>query len=127
MSIFFKSFKVVHFKPTTDRLQQLREHVLIHQNDDNRFKNHWPEEATIPDKFEKYRSEFLDFLRALAHIYNGHICLITTAKHFIGLTETNIRPVHNATYRAGPTDIQFLVTGVDRILQEEAIELVIKE
>lgn len=50
-----------HYKPATDRLQQMEEHETVQQTDDDRFNNDSRDEITIANKREEHCPEFLAF------------------------------------------------------------------
>lgn len=117
----------MHYKPISDRPQQMERHEMVQHHEDERLNWNWQDKVTVAVKYEQPRPEFLKHLEERGIIWYGPLGRILTAKDRIELTYNNLRIVHSAPYGAGPKARQFVATAIDCTLQEDVIERVTTE
>lgn len=67
------SLNVVHYKPTPNRLQQMKRHEIVQQTDDYSLNNVWCVDITTDDKYEEHRWKFLEVLEEFSNMWDGHL------------------------------------------------------
>lgn len=55
-------------------------------------------------------------------MWDGHLGQVKIEKHHIKLTPENTKPIHSASYRAGPEARELGKAEVDKMLSQKAIE-----
>lgn len=117
----------VHYKQTTDRLEQTAEHETLKEEDESNLKKDWPEDVQLPVRFKTSRPEFINMLGTFESMSDDHLERINAARHRIDLLNDEVRSVHSALYRAGPTARQFAAAEGNRLIAKKVIEPITTE
>lgn len=102
------SVNTKHYKPAPDRLQQMHQHEIVQQHDDERRNSSLRGEVTIADRYEKHRIRFVKMPEKLGAILVGHLVQIITSRHRANLISSDVWAVQSVPYQAGPAAKQFL-------------------
>lgn len=74
-----------------------------------------------PRLVRDHRDEYLQLLSEFRDTGNGHFGGIKKSKPRIDQTSDDIRPVHSASYRAGPAARHFAEKGIQKMLQKAVV------
>lgn len=60
--------------------------------------------------------------KVLESVWDAHLSRMNQFKHRVDLLNKEIRPVNTASFRVGPTERQFVMAEINRVLAEMVIE-----
>lgn len=117
-----KPFYTTHYKPTTDRLEQMAENDTVKVKNEEKLKKDRLVDVHLPAKFKTHRRAFLELLEEFKSMWDEHLGHIHVSKRCIDLLTDKVKLVYSAHCQAGPTASKFAVAEVNRIIAEKVIK-----
>lgn len=108
-----------HHLQQIDKLQQIKNHEQVSQEDEIKTTEDCQNDIAIPDKYVDRSYEFPQLLSDLDLMWGERFGRVNTARHRIELTFTYICQVHSASYWASPAARQFTVWEIQKMFPEK--------
>lgn len=77
---------------------------------------------TVTPRFKEHRQALLEMLEEFESLWYRRLRLINIVRHQIELLNDEIRLVHSALYRAGPTARKFAAAEIDQMITQNVNE-----
>lgn len=112
----------MHYKPTEDQGSQMACKTVIQDDDAVQLAKDWRENVHTSEMYSAYRTELIDMLNKFQSMCNGHLGLISIAKHRTKFLEEGTQLVRSAQYGDEPNSREFEKVEVKKMLSQSTIK-----
>lgn len=101
---------------------QMRNREDVKKNDEELLKQDLGNVGMIANAYIKFKDEFIDNLSDFKSMWDGHLGRVRNAKHWIGLSESDAKPINSSLYHTGPKARELEKKKIGKMLSRRVIE-----
>lgn len=92
------SINAVHYKPNSNRLEQMAEHKAVKEKHEATLNKDWKEDGQLPANLKDHQPSFLKLVEEFESMWDVNLRCINVAKYRTDPLNHDVRPARSAPY-----------------------------